>query len=210
MRKLSLLIVLVTAYAVYPYWSLYRLGEALEVGNESALKRYVDWPAVRSGLKEDLSGILSRETGQAIASGNGEAALGGVLASAIGNALLEPLLAVLVTPEGLAAIIREGRARKSSALPDRRTDPTTSADNVLWDRLSFAFFTGPATFEAVLETDSGEEVVCEMQLNGMHWQLTRLRLPQDRRSTGGLSTPSASPEGDLPREQETDSGAIRG
>ena len=75
MRKFGLLILgVVIAYAAYPYWSLYRLGEALEAGNEGSLKHYVDWPSVRSGLKEDLSGMLSRETGRAITSGDGEEA----------------------------------------------------------------------------------------------------------------------------------------
>jgi hypothetical protein len=49
--------------------------------------------------------------------------------------------------------------------------------NELWERLSFAFFTGPATFEVVFETEEGEDVVGVMQRNGMRWQLVRLRLP---------------------------------
>lgn len=200
----SLLLILLIAYAAYPYWSLYRLGEALEVGDEGALKQHVDWPAVRRGVKEDLSGILSRETGRAIASGNGEAALSGVLASAIGTALLDPLVDAVVTPEGLAAMIREGRARKSRAAADRQSGPTQDG-NVLWERLSFAFFTGPATFEAVFETEDGEEVVGVMQLNGMRWQLVRLRLPDSQPTRGVPSAPSASPEGEGPGDEETSS-----
>lgn len=210
MKKFGLLLlVLLIAYAAYPYWSLYRLGEALEAGDEGALKQHVDWPAVRSGLKEDLSGVLSRETGRAIASGDGDAAVGGLLASAIGKALLDPLVDSLVTPEGLAAMIREGRARKSGATPDRQSGPTTGDRNVLWEHLSFAFFTGPATFEAVFEAEDGEEVVGVMQLNGMRWQLVRLRLPDNQLTRGVPSAPSASPEGEGPGDEETNSETIR-
>jgi hypothetical protein len=64
MKKSGLFLLgLALAYGVYPYWSLYRLGEALEVRDKGALKQYVDWPAVRGGLKEDLSGMLSPQTG---------------------------------------------------------------------------------------------------------------------------------------------------
>src|SRR5262245_1555945 len=142
MRKIALLIlgVAVVGYAAYPYWSLYRLGKALEVGDEGSLKHYVDWPALRSGLKEDLSGMLSRETGRAIASGSGEAQLGGVLAATIGNAMLEPLVDALVTPEGLAAMIREGGTKEST--PTSEGKPTTR-NGSLSEHLAFAFFTGP-------------------------------------------------------------------
>jgi hypothetical protein len=178
MRKFGLLILgVVIAYAAYPYWSLYRLGEALEVGDEGSLKRYVDWPSVRSGLKEDLSGMLSRETGRAIASGEGEEPLSGMLAATIGNAMLEPLIDGLVTPEGLAAMIREGSSKEGAPTSDSQSN---GRDGGLSRRLSFAFFTGPATFEAVFETEEGEDVVAVMRLNGLRWQLVRLRLPDSQ------------------------------
>jgi hypothetical protein len=207
-RKFGLLLfALVVLYVAYPYWSLHRLGEALEVGDESALKQHVDWPAVRSGLKDDFSGILSRETGRALASGNGEAAVGGLFASVIGNVLLEPLVDALVTPEGLAAMIREGRARDGEAAPDGQADRTGHDGSALWEHLSFAFFTGPTTFEALFETEEGEDVVGVMQLNGMRWQLVRLRLPNSLAARGVYAAPSA--EGGRPGDEETSSETIR-
>ena len=195
-------------YVAYPYWSLHRLGDTLEAGNEGTLKQHVDWPAVRSGLKEALSGILSRETGRAIASGDGEATVGGLLVSAIGNVLLEPLVDALVTPEGLAAMIREGRARKGEAALGNQSGRTAHDNSVLWEHLSFAFFTGPTTFEALFETEDGEDVVGVMQLNGMRWQLVRLRLPDSRATRGVDVAPSASPEGGGPRDEEASSETI--
>lgn len=180
MRKVGLLLAaLVLAYAAYPYWSLYRLGEALKVGDESALKHYVDWSAVRSGLKEDFSGMLSRNTGRAIGAGESEAAIGGLIASAIAGALLDAVVDALVTPEGLAAMIREGRAREGAPVPDGHSGQRPRVHEALREHLSFAFFSGPGTFEAVFETEKGDQVVAVMQLNGMRWQLVRLRLPDD-------------------------------
>ncbi len=121
--------------------------------------------------------MLSRETGRAIASGDKGAAIGGLFASAISNTLLEPLINALVTPEGLAAMIREGRAREEAPSPDSQSGRTRRDGSKLWERVAFAFFTGPATFEAVFKTEEDEDVVCVMRLNGMHWQLIRLRLP---------------------------------
>jgi hypothetical protein len=188
MRKFAfLLVALALAYAAYPYWSLYHLSEAIEVGDEHALEQYVDWHSVRSGLKEDLSAVLSRETGKAIGSGSGEAAMGRLFASALGNALLDPLIDTMVTPQGLGAIIREGRAREGAPAPDGKTAGTSRDDSSPWQRLSYAFFTGPATFEAVFEVGRDDDVVGVMQLNGLRWQLVRLHLPDSASATGSAS-----------------------
>ena len=100
-----------------------------------------------------------------------------MLAATIGNAMLEPLIDGLVTPEGLAAMIREGRSKEDAPTSDSQSN---GRDGGLSQRLSFAFFTGPATFEAVFETEEGEDVVVVMQLNGLRWQLVRLRLPDSQ------------------------------
>jgi outer membrane murein-binding lipoprotein Lpp len=187
MKKIGLLIMgVVVAYAAYPYWSLYRLGKALEVEDEGSLKHYVDWPAVRSGLKEDISGMLSRNAGRAIASGDGAEPLSGIFAATVGNAMLEPLIDALVTPQGLAAMIREGHTKEGEPTSEGQS---TRREGDLSERLSFAFFTGPAAFEAVFETEEGDDVAAVMQLNGLRWQLVRLRLPDSQAQVASGTEP---------------------
>ena len=60
-----------------------------------------------------------------------------------------------------------------------------------------------------LETEDGEDVIGVMQLNGVRWQLVRLRLPDKQATNGAGSEPSASPEGRGPGDKETNSEMIR-
>jgi hypothetical protein len=178
MKKLVLLpLAVVFAYAAYPYGSLYRLGEALDIGDEVGLKRHVDWTAVRGGLEEDLSDTLSGMPGMAIASHDDEKAFSGLLASEMRSELVGPLVDAIATPEGLAAVIRQGRAGQGSPAADGQSGGTPNDHNTFGEHLSFAFFTGPFTFEAVFENEKGEDVIAMMRLNDMRWQLVRLRLP---------------------------------
>jgi hypothetical protein len=187
MKKiLPIIAVAAAAYLAYPYWAANSLAEAIEEGDEAALRRSVDWQALRAGLKEDLAGMLSHEAGKAIASGDPGAVAGGVVASALGRMMLEPMIDALITPEGLAGMIREGgrvRADRSGARETERAAPPRGderqgAAEELRERVSWAFFTGPTAFNMVLETDDGREVVAEMHLQGVRWRLVRLRFPE--------------------------------
>lgn len=179
MKKLWLVIGIVALYGAYPYWAANSLAEALEDGDEATLRRAVDWQAVRAGLKEDLAGALSREAGKAIVSGEPGAAAGGVLASTLGRIMLDPVIDALVTPQSLATMIRQGRAHPGSPetgpSATRGEGETVAQD--LRERVSWAFFSGPAAFDVVLEDDEGREVVAELQLQGLRWRLVRLRFP---------------------------------
>ena len=59
MRRLFLLIlILLAVYVAYPYWTLHRLEQALLSNNAEALKRIVDFPAIRASMKDQVEGRL--------------------------------------------------------------------------------------------------------------------------------------------------------
>ena len=59
------LLAVAVAYVVYPYVTLYRLGQAIRQGDASSLETMVDWAAVREGIKEDICDTVIDEPAEA-------------------------------------------------------------------------------------------------------------------------------------------------
>nr|WP_244106174.1 DUF2939 domain-containing protein [Paraburkholderia phenazinium] len=83
-----------------PYLALNRLKRAADARDAQTVSEYVDYPALRESLKEQVSGLLTKKL-EARASGNPLAALGAM----IGAALIGPLVDAYATPDGVAALL---------------------------------------------------------------------------------------------------------
>jgi hypothetical protein len=81
-----------------PYLALDRLKRAADARDAQTVSEYVDYPALRESLKEQVVGLLTRRLH---ASGNPFAALGAM----IGVALIGPMVDAYATPEGVAALL---------------------------------------------------------------------------------------------------------
>lgn len=181
---LVVIAVLVAGYVAYPYVALYALVAAVESGDPAQIEPKVDWPAVRQGFKDDLNGAMTRN--QDKQNNSGLALLG----MALGAKLLGGAVDALVTPEGLAGIIRQGRRDHAAAAaiggssglapPPAATETgERRRTRVLW-----AFFDGPASFTARVhgsaEREQDPPVSLRLELEGGGWVLTRVFLPLDR------------------------------
>jgi DUF2939 family protein len=93
------LIALAFAYAS-PYIALDRLKRAADTRDAATVNEYVDFPAFRESLKDQLGALLRRRIG-AESHGNPLAALGAM----IGVALIGPLVDAYATPDGVAALL---------------------------------------------------------------------------------------------------------
>jgi hypothetical protein len=81
-----------------PYIALDRLKRAADARDAQTVSEYVDYPALRESLKEQVASLLTRRLH---ASGNPFAALGAM----IGVALIGPMVDAYATPEGVAALL---------------------------------------------------------------------------------------------------------
>jgi hypothetical protein len=96
-------IVVVTALGfsyASPYLALNRLKQAADARDAVTLNEYVDYPALRVSLKQQVGEMLQRRI-QAQHSSNPLLMLGAV----IGAALIGPLVDAYATPEGVAALL---------------------------------------------------------------------------------------------------------
>ena len=106
---------------------------------------------------------------------------------ALGAKLMGGAVDALVTPEGLAGIIREGRRdhAAAAAIGGAGGLPAPAAANPDGGRrhthVVWAFFSGPASFTAQVrgaaERDSDPPVRLRFELEGGGWVLTRVFLP---------------------------------
>lgn len=167
-RLFAILVLAAVGYAALPYWSAYSLAQGVKAGDRDVLEQRVDWPSVRSGLKEDLSDIaVGNESGAA-----------GLLRAALAPALLDTALDQLVTPATVASLA-QGAARakdrsgggQGDAAEDLARDPVA--------HLTWAFFTSPSQFLVKLESRRVQDGVAELffERRGLSWPLVRVKLP---------------------------------
>jgi len=177
---LIILGILLAGYIAYPYLAVHNLIDAVESGDPARIEPKVDWPAVRQGFKDDLNGAIAGNTDKP---NSGLALLG----MALGAKLMGGAVDALVTPEGLAGIIREGRRDRAAAAAIGGSGglPAPPATNPNGERrhthVVWAFFDGPASFTAQVrgaaERDDDPPVRLRFQLEGGGWILTRVFLP---------------------------------
>jgi hypothetical protein len=83
-----------------PYMALNNLKRAADARDTQTVNEYVDFPALRESLKQQVTGLLTRRL-DAHGNGNPFAAIGAM----IGVALIGPLVDAYATPDGVAALL---------------------------------------------------------------------------------------------------------
>ena len=173
MKKLALLtLVLLAGYAAYPYFALYRLGEALRAQDLDAVEAKVDWLRLRQGIKDDVNAALVAKVKPE--EGDDLAAFGIALAGKLAG----PVIDTAVTPAGLVAVAAADRPTLTTLAT--QVYVSTSPDPPL-PRLAGSSFSGLAAFEATVMpkgADGDDRAIrLRFELEGGHWMLTRIHLP---------------------------------
>ena len=152
-RPLIVVLVMVVVVAVLgygyasPYLALDRLKRAADARDAQTVSEYVDYPAFRESLKEQIGGLLTRRL-EARANGNPLAAIGAM----IGIALIGPLVDAYATPDGVAALLngmppRGDLTQRPPAPPDLASHApgTGAADSTPAPAVPAPAATAPAT-----------------------------------------------------------------
>src|SRR5690349_25061325 len=96
---IALIAALALGYAS-PYIALNNLKRAADARDAQTVNQYVDFPALRESLKQQVTGLLTRRL-DSRGNGNPLAAIGAM----IGVALIGPLVDAYATPDGVAALL---------------------------------------------------------------------------------------------------------
>ncbi|MFM0733764.1 DUF2939 domain-containing protein [Paraburkholderia sediminicola] len=113
------------AYAS-PYMALNNLKRAADARDAQTVNEYVDFPALRESLKQQVTGLLTRRL-DAHGNGNPFAAIGAM----IGVALIGPLVDAYATPDGVAALLNgmppRGNPGERPPVPPAAENPPSAA-----------------------------------------------------------------------------------
>src|SRR5215472_17301458 len=144
------------AYCVYPYVTLYRLGQAIRNGDAARLEAMVDWNSVREGIKEDICDFVIDQPREAQDDGAlppfGAGFVRGIATNVIDKR---------VTPEALVAAAQQPEAKQE-----------TSGDAV---QVTWAFFAGPSTFVVDLSAlGQSDPIRLQMDLRDGSGYVTRV------------------------------------
>jgi Protein of unknown function (DUF2939) len=167
----------VLAWLAWPYYSLLELYEAVRDGDRIELDQRVDCPSVRAGFRDDLNAFVLTKTTAA----SGQDNIGAGIAALFGPTLVYRIVDSYVTPSGLAAILSR---RSDPATPVAPSAGQTPASSHLGLRgVSYAFFSGPTTFRADIDSGPGVGVTTMIFRWNGGWQLARIYLPIDNLPT---------------------------
>jgi hypothetical protein len=101
------LLVLWLAYAVWPFFGVYRLAGAVQARDIAVLIEQVDFPALRRSLTAQIATTYLRMTGKARAGQRGS--IVEQFTIGVASSVADPIVAKLVSPESLLDLLQNGR-----------------------------------------------------------------------------------------------------
>ena len=101
----AVLLALWLAYAAWPFFAVYELAAAVQARDVAAVNERIDFPALRRSLTAQLVRTYLRITGK----GGRPGSVVEQFAVGIGSSVADPIVAKLIAPEALLALLRDGR-----------------------------------------------------------------------------------------------------
>jgi hypothetical protein len=166
-----------------PFQAFAALAEAGRVGDRDKLEQTVDFPAVREGLKDQLNARLVTAIGRDKALSDGPF---GALGALLGPTVVDQVVDAAVTPDGVAAIIRSGKAPLSDVTPGKaalpppaETAPPAAAEAPPPKKKTrFAYTDLNHVRATTYSTDADQTpLTWVLERRGLGWKLVRIELP---------------------------------
>jgi hypothetical protein len=161
---------LIVLYAVSPMMAFNALKEAAQTHDKDKLDEVVDFPAVRDGLKSQISAaIIAKIANSPDMKNNPLMAIGALLAPAITDRMVDSV----VTPDGLTNMLNNGKLIKE----DKPAGSTAQGDKTLESH--FEYRTLNRARVSINPKDSpNAKLILTMERRGLfQWKLIRIDIP---------------------------------
>lgn len=166
-------VVSVAAYALSPLLAFNALNAAAKSGDRDRLEQVVDFPAVRENLKSQLAaGLVKSISSDPEMRDNPFAAVGALLVPALTDRMVDSV----ITPDGIAMVLSQGKVSAPGGEPTAGTAPTKAAAN-LQTKLSYRTLN---RFRAELHRrdQPGVTLALTLERRGLFgWKLVRIDIP---------------------------------
>ena len=176
MRKTILITVVVIlagmAWLAWPLTAVYALARAVEARDIPAVAEQVEPLPIRRALTDQVLAAYSRITGVPLPRNN--------LLVAVADSLADPILAKIVTPEGVALLLQSGWV--SPELTPRPNDARGLSARTLGDPWRI-FLNSQHKLDRYLvsfpvDQPAAQRFELEWRLRGVRWRLATVRLPE--------------------------------
>ena len=162
---------LVAGSAVYasPYFAVRGMRATAQEKDAARLSSYVNFPAVKESLKGAFNAKLAAEAAK-----NGEKSPFGVLGAAMAAALINPMIDALVTPEGLAMMLKGDKPTPAAKQAQAQPEPSPADAETTMGYEGFDRF----VVTAKKKGSSEEPVGFVFNREGLFsWKLSAVRFP---------------------------------
>jgi len=188
MKKAIVLLVVVSAIVVGyvaagPFIAIHDIRSAIEDGDSEKLSDRIDFPALRTSMKEQFNALIMKEAATQMQD-NPFAALG----MAFVSKLVDGMVDSFVTPAGLANLMA-GRKPQQSDKKDAEDSGGTKAKPFQNARYTYD---GMGKFSAWVKDEKGEEVRFVFTRDAFTWKLSNILLPTGLFDRGASQTASTS------------------
>ena len=158
--------------AAGPWIAIHGIRSAIEKQDAAKLSEYVDFPALRISLKQQIDDYVVRRAGADV-----QSSLLGAMALRLASGASSTAVDALATPAGLAALL-EGR-NFWDRLSGRRASKDAYAAAPPRDPLQGAsyHYESLSRFSVVVPNADGEPVTFFLSRQGLNWRVTDVRLP---------------------------------
>jgi len=162
-----------------PYISLNQLREAVEAKDLPAIERHVDFPSVRTSLKEQLKAKMTEELSRN-SSADPWVNLGmGALGYAIAGPMIDAAVETYVSPAGLKTLMAGSQPQQAGDSGNPDAEPATEGSSAAAVN---AGYKTPNLFVVTASDSSNPGAAQAVRLNFerrelVNWKLTSLSLP---------------------------------
>lgn len=162
-----------TSYAS-PYWAVHQLRAAADAADADALQDYVDFPALRESIKAEIQAkvVVPEITDPKLQ----ERPLGGIGAM-VASAMIGSMVDAMVTPAGVASMMRGKPDPKAAALPSSAGSSAAQRGEAPRARYAYDGFNRfSVTYQDGDKADRSVALI--LRRDGLFgWKLVRVKLP---------------------------------
>lgn len=179
------ILVLIAAYIASPYVAVHNFVGIAKSGDVDQIDAAVDFPRVRESLKAQFNASLVAHMQTDPAMKDNPFA---GLSMMMGPAIIDRMVDAVITPEGIASLVRSGQVKREGAHPAASNpDVKVASSYVTLDR-----------FKTVITNKAGTDAAVTMtfERRGLFaWRLIRVDLPMpaDARTTATATPPNPTP-----------------
>lgn len=154
MKKIILgLSILVVVYICTPYYSTWKIIQAIKTGSAEQMRDYIDFPKVKNSIKQQMNVAVEEQVK--------EDPMAGAMLKAL-MPMMEIAVDEFINPERIAEFMQNGKLQ-----PGMRSKLKAKEKPVKTDLSWFAFFDTPTRFRI-----SMNDLTLYMDLQDWHWQMT--------------------------------------